>query len=69
MFLFLIRYLSSIFWKIDSFSEYLDFNWDGRNLYGATYSGEYQLISTRNELMELITDLCQVSMNQLKNFS
>ena len=57
------------FKAIDSFSEYLDFNWDGRNLYGATYSGEYQLITNRNELMELITDLCQVSMNQLKNFS
>lgn len=57
------------FKAIGSFSEYLDFNWDGRNLYGATSSGEYQLISTRNELMELITDLCQVSMNQLKNFS
>ena len=47
---------------------YVDINWDGQKLYGATSSGKYDLIASRDELMDLIEDLKQIPANHLKSF-
>jgi len=47
---------------------YFDINWDGQKLYGATSSGKYDLIASRDELMDLIEDLKQIPANHLKSF-
>lgn len=49
-------------------NEYVDINWDGQKLYGATGSGKYDLIASRNDLMDLIEDLKQIPSNHLKSF-
>jgi len=48
---------------------YLDIEWNGQNLHGATCSGKYDLIASRNELMDLIDDLKQIPLDHLKSFS
>lgn len=57
------------FKALGSMREYFDFNWDGRILQASSHLGQYQSIANRNELMEMITDLCQIEIDQLKNFS
>jgi len=37
-------------------SDYIDLTWDGQNLHGATFSGSYEYIANRNELMDLIEE-------------
>ena len=48
---------------------YVDINWDGQKLYGATFSGKYDFIASRDDLMDLIDDLKQIPSSQLKSFS
>jgi len=47
---------------------YLDINWDGQNLHGATSSGKYEFIASRNDLVEFVQDLKQIPSNHLKSF-
>lgn len=49
-------------------SGYVDFTWDGQNLHGASHSGEYQFIATRNELVDFVEDLKSIPSDQLKSF-
>jgi hypothetical protein len=50
-------------------SGYVDFTWDGQSLHGASYSGEYQFIATRSELVDFVEDLKQIPADQLKSFN
>lgn len=56
-------------WLKSSGNDYfLDITWDGQNLYGTSCSGSYEMIATRNDLMDFISDLCEIPINHLKSF-
>lgn len=48
--------------------DYIDITWDGQNLYGASFSGSYDFLASRNDLMDLIEDLKQIPADHLKSF-
>jgi hypothetical protein len=48
--------------------DYVDITWDGQNLLGASFSGNYEFIASRNDLMDLIEDLKQIPADHLKSF-
>ena len=59
----------SSFLKSSGMSDgYVDITWDGQNLHGASCSGSYEFIASRNELMDLIENLKQIPANHLKSF-
>jgi hypothetical protein len=47
---------------------YIDITWDGQTLYGASCSGSYEMIATRNDLMDYISELTEIPINHLKSF-
>jgi hypothetical protein len=47
---------------------FVDLEWDGQNLHGASYSGQYELVATRDELMDYISELSEIPINHLKSF-
>jgi len=50
------------------FTEYSKFTWDGRNLYGES-DNSLKFITNRNDLMDDLTELCQIPLHHLKPFS
>lgn len=56
-------------WLKSTGSDYfLDLTWDGQTLYGASSSGNYEMIATRNDLMDYISELSEIPINHLKSF-
>lgn len=48
---------------------FVDITWDGQNLYGASCSGSYEMVATRNDLMDIIDELKQIPLDHLKSFT
>jgi hypothetical protein len=47
---------------------YYDINWDGQNLYGAFCTGSYEMVASRNDLVEFIEELDSIPLEHLKSF-
>jgi hypothetical protein len=55
-------------WLIyNGYSEYYDMTWDGHKCYVQNRTGCYDFVGSRTDLMEMITELCSVPLNKIKD--